>query len=408
MAAVLIIAIVLVLAIGAYFLVNQPQNKPTERRSQWTSVGGALHYDVISQSSGGKGDGGVYVPPVEPFRHTLQSSVACGYLLAFLEIASKIGLFKMESVQLALGKANLKGWDYAKSSLGISQPVTSVVIPALIQGTLTAGTAVVGSFASVVALITQLAGLDSDIKKGIAESEACLRFVHRFSEVWSLPPMALLNMLSNLVPDSGNYGLIRGASGTLDRSKEPGVGIVADMAKLYNALKSKGWLQGMRPIRDIGMYRNLVSKGEIKCAINNNIGKLKVTGRGFGYWPHYAWSVDHLFSQPRRWKWGQADKMYRYAASAAFERTGDPARFDKQATKLWLEAGGEYVDTYKGYLQPGILIFEVGHDPGLDTYGGFDTGFLGGLANQTAPQFGEGTWLTRYNTDTNGGWLYVS
>jgi len=421
MVAFIVVLIVVVIVALAFFLMTNQSEVEGFGEDYYADDEGWIRNDeweyLEAPTPNGPYIPSKYIPPQPPpFVHTINSAVACGWLLAFLESASKVegikgGLFGLESVKQALGQsANTSPWSYAKESLEIATPATSVVIPALSTGALTTGTLITAPIASVVALFSVLGTLDNEIKKKIAEAEICLTFVHAFTEAYSMPPMGLLNMLSNLVPDSGKYGIIRGNGSAQNRSKEPGVGIIADMQKLFVALLQRGWLKGFKPLTNVAMLRKMMERGEVKAPLNNNVSRLKVTGRGFGYWPRYVYSTDYLFLQPwtPQWKKGFADVQYREALKECFERTGNPATFDKESMISWLEKGGVYNGKFKGYIQPSLFNFSLGHDPGKDGYNGLDTGFAGiPLANQTKPSFGESSWKLRFDFSTNEGWVLV-
>lgn len=348
--------------------------------------------------------------PSKTFTHTVNSAVAFAWMVSFVQEAAKRGIYKLPSVLQALGRPDTSPWDYAENALQFTAPATSVIVPALTTGALATGTLIAAPAAAVVGLFTTLFKLDSDIKQRIVEAEICLKFVENWTENIGLPPMALLNALANLVPESGDYSPVRGFGTAFDRTKEPGIAILADMQRLFVNAGKLGLLRGIKPLSNLRLYNEMVNKGDIPVPMYNSRGKLKITGRGIGYWPRYFWSVDMLFLQPLipQWKNGLCEKQYREALKLTHERTGNPCQCDVQTVSDWMNRGGIYKGTFKGFIQPPKIIFAYGHDPSLDGYNGLDTGFAGiPTANETKPSFSESTWKGRFDVDTNGGWLYV-
>ena len=411
----MIVAIIIGLALAVVIALWWEQGKPDVRApDDFSEVGvGGFYVGAQSTIAIGSGAKGAYIPPPPPppppFVHTLNSAVACGWLIAFVESANNAGILKLESVSQALGRPNTSPYDYAAQAIKTAGTAASkVVIPALSTGALAAGTLVAGPIVVVAGFMSTLIGLDTEIKRKIGEAEACLLFCTEFINAYSLPPMGLLNMLSNLVPNSGQYGMLRGGGTATDRSKEPGVGIVADMVKLYDELLNRGWLKGMVALTNVKLLRELAAKGDVQIALNNNGGSLRPSR--LAYWPQYVFSVDYLFLQPRipQWKRGLADIQYREAAKGAFERSGNPASFDLRAISDWMKAGDVWDGDFNGFPQPSLMVFNLGHDPGYDGYGGLDTGFAGiPLTNDTRPSIGERSWIVKFDIATYGGWLNV-
>jgi len=365
------------------------------------------------------------------FIHTVQSATSFAWLNAFLASAQEAGIYNLKSVQQALGRPDTSPWQFAEASLNIAAPASSVIVPTITSGALATGTLIAAPASSVIALFSTLDALDKEIKRRIVEAEICLTFVNAFVKEVSLPPMGLLNALANMVSDSGNYSAIRGFGSAMDRTKEPGVGIVRDMILLYEEVANRGWMAGVPTLTNLPLYNQMIAKREISIPLNNNKTRLQPTGSGFSgyvtnkqgksvkvgekggrgfFWARYVYSVDKLFAtvETPKWKKGFSEKEYKKALALVFKRTGNPCQFDKEAMSDWLNRGGIYTGTFKGYIQPPIVNFSLGHNPGLGGYRGLDTGFSGiPLANETQPNWNENTWKSRFDIDTNGGWCFV-
>lgn len=341
------------------------------------------------------------------FVHTLNSSVSCTWLITFIEAAGKGGLFELESVRQAIGTPTTSPpWDYATKVLEATTPATSVVVPLLTTGTLATGALLAAPAAAAAGFIALLVGLDSDIKQRIAEAEACKAFVTEFCKSYSLPPMGLLNALSNLVDDSRSYGMYEGSGSAFDRSQEWGVGFVGEMQKLFVALKERGLLAGMGIIGNPGELKRLIRKREIKVPLNNNIDQLDVS-RLAPVWIRYALSVDSLFGQPWFLGWKrEPDFIYKEVLKENFRATNNPFSFTRNMMVQWMQRGGQYNGLYNGYINPAFMLFKLGHDPSLNDYR-FDTGFLSIGAGGTKARVGETSWVSKLEVDTNGGWVYV-
>lgn len=341
------------------------------------------------------------------FVHTLNSSVACTWLITFIESAGKGGIFELESVRQAIGTPTTSPpWDYATKVLEATTPATSVVVPLLTTGALATGALLAAPAAAAAGFIALLVGLDSDIKQRIAEAEACKAFVQEFCKSYSLPPMALLNALSNLVPESRGYGMYEGSGSAFDRSQEWGVGFIGEMQKLFVALKKRGLLAGMGIIGNPGELKKLIRKREIKVPLNNDIDHLDVS-RLSPVWIRYALSVDSLFGQPWFLGWRrEPDFIYKEVLQENFRATNNPFSFTRNMMLQWLERGGQYKGLYNGYISPAVILFKLGHDPSLNDYR-FDTGFLSIGGSGEKARVGETSWVSKLEVDTNGGWVYV-
>lgn len=416
-----------IVAIAIFFLVNSSKKKeesgggkallpglPESSQIQEVKLNQEMRFD------------GFAPPPPSPFlidkivtgkrkrNHNPNSLASCMYLVTFLNEAKKAKLFETMVMSSALSPhaETLESLQKANAFLEAGNEATSAVSKALDAAAKGKGFELNSSnpiIQSVTAMISAIYGLVKEEDKRIAESKACAGFVYEFTRNFGLPPMGLLHAMAHYIPKP-NYSVIAG-NGTFLRHKEWGPGIVASMVILYHKLVNDGWIgaQSNNAIKGVPFskrknFQKTLKDLKINQVFGGRFDYLKVSR--FAEWTRYVFHPYYVLSDtkiPQRWKKNHYDS---YRAGLQLTSYNDPFLFARYNMKKMIEEGGVSLGVYNGMLQPGLLIFTLGHDPGMDVYPQPLLGILPG--NYGTINFNKKDWEKRVDIYTNvGGWFYT-
>lgn len=250
------------------------------------------------------------------------------------------------------------------------------------------------------------------------QSAAISEYIREFVKVYGLPPMGLLHAVATVDPDPSYTPILGG--GSFLRYDEWAPGVIVSYTKLYAALKKAKFDLDRVPLADPKNFKRVCTQMGVSIVNGgrwekpSNVMPSRIANH-FQYLFHPKWFLQTPLIPAGRTTRGKASKLFwntdnpytLYIEVLKENERNDPFEFNADDAELWMRKGGVFQGRFqtrsKIFNQPQFLIFELGHDPGLNQ-------IPTGLSNLLPGNYGtvtinEVSWKSRIELDTNGAWF---